>query len=97
MSDDGRTFLADAVRALVVLCRLDFDALPVDPAELRATLQRAALEERLSWERAAQADRDHDRATWCRRWAAAIEAAWDLAAHELDVASGRRRRGGWAA
>ena len=96
MSDE-RTFLADAVRALVVLCRLDADALPVDPAELRTTLQRAALEERLSWERAAQTDRDHDRATRCRRWAAAIEAAWDLAAHELDVASGRRRRGGWAA
>lgn len=95
MSDE-RTFLADAVRALVVLCRLDADALPVDPAELRTTLQRAALEERLSWERAAQTDRDHDRATRCRRWAAAIEAAWDLAAHELDVASGRRRAG-WAA
>lgn len=27
---------------------------------------------------------------------AALEAAWDLAAHELDVASGRRRAG-WAA
>lgn len=95
MSDE-RAFLADAVRALVALCRLDADALPVDPAELRATLQRAALEERLSWERAADRDRDHDRATRCRRWARAIEAAWDLAAHELDVASGRRRAG-WAA
>lgn len=92
----SRNLLGDAVAALVSLLQIDPAALPVDPAELRTTLQRAALEERLSWERAAQTDRDHDRATRCRRWAAAIEAAWDLAAHELDVASGRRRAG-WAA
>lgn len=91
-----RPLLSDAVRALVVLLRCDADALPVDLDAMRVQLQRAALEERLSWERAAQTDRDHDRATRCRRWAAAIEAAWDLAAHELDVASGRRRAG-WAA
>ena len=94
MSD--RHFLGDAVSAVVVLLGVDPATLPEDPAALRTALQRAAVEERLSWERAAQADRDHDRATRCRRWAAAVEAAWDLAAHELDVASGRRRSG-WAA
>ena len=51
---------------------------------------------RLSGGRAPDRDRDHDRATRCRGWAKAIEAAWDLAAHEFDVASGRRRSG-WAA
>jgi hypothetical protein len=91
-----RHFLGDAVSAVVVLLGVDPATLPEDPAALRSTLQRAAVEERISWERAAQADRDHDRATRCRRWAAAVEAAWDLAAHELDVASGRRRSG-WAA
>lgn len=95
MSAD-RHFLGDAVSAVVVLLGVDPATLPEDPAALRTMLQRAAVEERISWERAAQADRDHDRATRCRRWAKAIEAAWDLAAHELDVASGRRRSG-WAA
>jgi len=92
----SRNLLGDAVAALVSLLQIDPAALPVDPAAMRAQLHRTALEERLSWERAAQTDRDHDRATRCRRWARAIEAAWDLAAHELDVASGRRRAG-WAA
>lgn len=92
----SRNLLGDSVAALVSLLQIDPASLPVDPAEMQAMLQRTAFEERLSWERAAQADRDHDRATRCRRWAAAVEAAWDLAAHELDVASGRRRSG-WAA
>lgn len=93
---EQRNLLGDAVSALVVLLGIDAAELPQDPVEMRAMLQRAVVEERMSWERAAQTDRDHDRATRCRRWAAAIEAAWDLAAHELDVASGRRRAG-WAA
>lgn len=92
----SRNLLGDAVAALVSLLQIDPAALPVDLDAMRAQLHRTALEERLSWERAAQTDRDHDRATRCRRWARAIEAAWDLAAHELDVASGRRRAG-WAA
>lgn len=92
----SRNLLGDSVAALVSLLQIDPATLPVNPAEMQAMLQRAAFEERLSWERAADRDRDHDRATRCRRWAKAIEAAWDLAAHELDVASGRRRAG-WAA
>lgn len=94
MSD--RNLLGDAVSALVALLGIDVATLPEDRAAMQAMLQRAAFEERLSWERAADRDRDHDRATRCRRWAKAVEAAWDLAAHELDVASGRRRSG-WAA
>lgn len=94
MSD--RNLLGDAVSALVALLGIDVATLPEDRAAMQAMLQRAAFEERLSWERAADRDRDHDRATRCRRWAKAVEAAWDLAAHELDVASGRRRAG-WAA
>jgi hypothetical protein len=91
-----RNLLGDAVSALVVLLGLDVATLPEEPAAMRSALQRAAFEERLSWERAADRDRDHDRATRCRRWARAVEAAWELARHELDVASGRRRSG-WAA
>lgn len=93
---NDRNLLGDAVSALVVLLGLDPATLPKDREAMRTMLQRAAVEERLSWDRAAQADRDHDRATRCRRWGAAVEAAWELARHELDVASGRRRAG-WAA
>lgn len=96
MSDTDRTFLADALAALCVLVQIDPATLPQDHDELRKVLVRAAVDERLSWERAASVDRDHDRATRCRRWERAVEAAWELVAHELDVASGRRRAG-WAA
>jgi hypothetical protein len=93
---EQRNLLGDAVSALVVLLGLDVATLPEEPAAMRTALQRAAFEERLSWERLADRDRDHDAATRARRWARAVEAAWELARHELDVASGRRRAG-WAA
>lgn len=92
----ARNLVGDSVAALVALLGVDPATLPVDRAEMAATLQREAFEQRLSWDRSAQIDRDHDRAARCRRWSKAIEAAWDLAALELDVASGRRRAG-WVA
>lgn len=94
MSD--RYLLGDAVSALVVLLGLDPAELPSDPEALRTMLQRAAFEASVAWERDALGSRDHDLATRARRWAKAVEAAWELARHELDVASGRRRAG-WAA
>ncbi len=93
---DQRNLLGDAVSALVVLLGLDVATLPEEPAAMRSALQRAALEASVAWERDANGTRDHDAATRARRWARAVEAAWELARHELDVASGRRRSG-WAA
>jgi len=93
---EQRNLLGDAVSALVVLLGLDVATLPEEPVAMRSALQRAALEASVAWERDANVTRDHDAATRARRWAKAVEAAWELARHELDVASGRRRSG-WAA
>lgn len=92
-----RNLLGDATDALVRLLALDAGALPTHPEELRWVLREAATEARKSWERDAAATTDHDRGTRCRRWARAVEASWDLARHELDVASGLRRAGEAAA
>ena len=93
---EQRNLLGDAVSALVVLLGLDVATLPEEPVAMRTALQRAALEASVAWDRDANGTRDHDVATRARRWARAVEAAWELARHELDVASGRRRSG-WAA
>lgn len=89
--------LGRATRALVALLDIDPEALPVDHEAQRRVLQRLAVEARASHEcDARRSGHDHDAATRSRRWAEAIDRAWDLAAHELDVATGRRRAG-WAA
>lgn len=88
-----RNLAGDAVAALVVLLGEDPLALPEDLAELRAYLQRAALEVETQWERDAGHSRDYDASMRARRWARAIDATWSLARHEIDVALGRRRAG----
>lgn len=92
-----RSLPGDAVTALVALLDLDPSELPVDPAALYDTLRRATTDAIVGWGRDQRgAGHDYDRAVRCRRWAAAIDAAWELARHELDVAAGRRRAGGVA-
>lgn len=94
MSD--RDLRGDAVEALCVLLDVDLADLPEALVALREALAERATDERRAWERIALGgdDHDHDAAERARRWAKAIDAAWELAARELDIASGRRRAGG---
>lgn len=88
-----RHHLGDACLALCALLRLDLTDSPEDLAALRTHLQRAAFEEITAWERVRLGTTDHDTTSRARRWARAIEAAWELAQLEIDVALGRRRAG----
>lgn len=92
-----RSLPGDAVTALVALLGIDPAALPVDEAALYDVLRRATTDALVGWGREQRGARhDYDRSVRCRRWADAVDAAWELARHELDVSAGRRRAGGVA-